>query len=451
MTRARLQIWAVAALCCAATGCTRMTEGSGPPLPPDPGEPDARARAGFMEVAGDYAERRQRGPLGVDDCRTLARRFAGVAKEHRSVADLATFNQAAVLEECGLVDDAIVAYRRAAPAGRGSAKAHNNLGVLLWQRGEHDDALRHFKTAVAIDSHGAEPRNNLATALRPAYIRSADDATFVAAEEALQSALAVRSDDPLAYENLARLYYDRGRLEDRSYLLLADLVITQAERVLEARDEKSAELANLRGLLFMQRGDPIHALRKFSEASSIDPAHAESHMNAAMIAIEFRDYPLAEKSLDQAMKSKRYRKSVDAHLALGVARRGRRDYTGAREALEAAQALDEHDPRALYNLGILYSDHIAPAKDEFDPPSYERAIDYFDRFAARADAKTHAARVKDARTRSKKAAELIEIAKSMRVLEAKAHREEEARRKAEEADRQRRLDLERKALAAERS
>ena len=82
-----------------------------------------------------------------------------------------------------------------------------------------------------------------------------------AAEVQLENVLAVDSRNQLAYESLARLYYDRGRLEDRSYLVLADLVVTQAQRVLEADGVRSADLYNIRGLLWMQRDDPARAIR----------------------------------------------------------------------------------------------------------------------------------------------------------------------------------------------
>lgn len=95
------------------------------------------------------------------------------------------------------------------------------------------------------------------------------------AESALRNALAVDSDNAVSHENLARLYYDRGRLHERSYLLLSKLVVTQATRVLEQRGTPSAELHNLHGLLLMEDGDQVSALRAFRKATEVDPEHAQ--------------------------------------------------------------------------------------------------------------------------------------------------------------------------------
>ena len=108
------------------------------------------------------------------------------------------------------------------------------------------------------------------------------------------------------YENLARLYYDRGRLEDKSYLLLADLVITQA--LAKAKDgtlAQSADIYNIKGLLFMEQDNQVDALRAFKKAVEIQPRHADAHMNIALVAIRFRDYATAEKSVEIALADRR--------------------------------------------------------------------------------------------------------------------------------------------------
>ena len=175
--------------------------------------------------------------------------------------------------------------------------------------------------------------------------------------------LAVDSGNQLAYENLARLYYDRGRLKDKSYLLLAGLVIDQANRVLKKDNVESADLYNLRGLLLMQNDDQVNALRAFQKAAELDPQHADVHMNIALIAIRFRDYKTAEESLTVALKDQRQKKNIEAYLGLGVAQRGLRKYSEAEKSFKKAMDMSKSDPRPLYNLGILYHEHIAATQE----------------------------------------------------------------------------------------
>ena len=80
-------------------------------------------------------------------------------------------------------------------------------------------------------------------------VDSGSVAEFDRAQRRLQEVLAVDSDNLEAYEGLARLYYDRAQAGDRSYALLANLVITQAQRGEKIGGTASAELWNLRGLL----------------------------------------------------------------------------------------------------------------------------------------------------------------------------------------------------------
>jgi tetratricopeptide (TPR) repeat protein len=53
-------------------------------------------------------------------------------------------------------------------------------------------------------------------------------------------------------------------------------------------------------------------------------------------------------------------------LALGVARRGLRDYDGAEAAYRHALKLAPDDPRAWFNLGVLAQDHRVAVADESD-------------------------------------------------------------------------------------
>ena len=403
----------------------------------------------FERTVAAFSRARSKGTLDEATCKKLAGDFELADAAWREQEPVALFNAGAVWEACGKPGLAEAVYRELIGRRKSFAAAHNNLGVILWKRGQVEEASRQFKRAIDVDPHTPAPRNNMAAALRRRYSASPDAAAFEQAELELQNALAVDSNNGRAYENLARLYYDRGRLRDKSYLMLADLVVTQATRLLEELDRPSAEIYNLRGLLFMERGDKVNALRAFKKATQVDAEHRGAHMNIAMVALRFRSYEQAEASLRVALRDEETKRDVNAHLGLGVALRGQREYAAAEKAFKRALDVNGQDPRSLYNLGILYQEHLAPSAKGDGVAQNKVADDYFTRFIARAKGnKAYAADVMDARYRIARIKEFIDVVDKMKELE-RQQREAEARAEAEENKRREELlELEKRARDA---
>jgi tetratricopeptide (TPR) repeat protein len=418
----------------------------------DPTKASAEAKQAFEEVANRYAAAKKSGPLTGARCEEMSNAFMGVYKKFGKQMTLAYFNAGAVWDECGNTEQAEKIYQAIVRDVPKYDLSYNNLGVIYWNRKQESKALDYFKKAVEANAATRAPRNNLAAALRNKYADSPNQGDFEKAEYELQSVLAVDSGNRLAYENLARLYYDRGRLKDKSYLLLADLVITQATRVLEQSNEKSADIFNLKGLLFMERDDQVNALRAFKAATEVEAKHADAHMNMAMISIRFRDYKQAEESLTIAIKDPRQKKNIETFIALGVAQRGLRKFKDAEASFKKASELQASDPRPLYNLGILYEEHIAPNAQEgkeFNKKPYLTAKDYYGKYASRASGnKELVASVDDAKRRVGQIDQLFKDIEEMKKLEAEAKRLEELQKKQEAEERNRLLDLEKKAREA---
>jgi tetratricopeptide (TPR) repeat protein len=278
------------------------------------------------------------------------------------------FGQALVVEACGELDRAESLYRSLADSAPGFAPALVNLGRLEWARGDLDAAIERFAGVVALDpepaSLGLVARNNLAGTLAERYRRTRARVDFDAAERMVQSVLARDSDNLLAYENLARLYYERGRIEEPSYRLLAELVVTQGQRVVERSARASAELDNLRGLLSLLADDPARAIRAFQRAVEIDPEHVDAHRNLALVAIRFRDFDRAQRSLERVLAQPEAQADVEVWLALGVTRRGLGDLDAAAAAYRRAIEIAPEDPRPWFNLGVLAQDHRVGLADE---------------------------------------------------------------------------------------
>ncbi len=416
----------------------------------DPTKASIEAKKDFTAVAKRYAAAKAKGSLSKGQCDDFAKQFKKVFDQHGKQMTVAYFNAGAVWDECGETEKAEQIYQAVIKKVPKYDLSYNNLGVIYWNRKQEEKALSYFKKAVDANMATRAPRNNLAAALRNKYSESPEQKTFEDAERTLQRVLAVDSSNRLAYENLARLYYDRGRLKDKSYLLLANLVIDQAIRVLKEDKIESADLFNLKGLLDMQRNDQVAALRAFKKAAELEPNYADAHMNIALIAIRFRDYQTAEESLKVAIKDRRQKKNVEAYLGLGVAQRGLRKYKDAEKSFQKALDVKKNDPRPLYNLGILYHEHIAATQEgDFDKGPYNKAKEFYNKFVSRAGGKSKfKGQIDDAKNRVVAIDQLFKDIEEMKKLEAEQKKLEELERKQQEEEKKRLLDLEAKAKAA---
>ncbi|TPV92865.1 MAG: tetratricopeptide repeat protein [Myxococcales bacterium FL481] len=416
--------------------------------------PSDAAKKAFAKAVASYKSAGG-GDTGVSkgDCASVAGKFTKVYEKFGDQMVIARFNAAATWEECGDTSKARDIYKELVKAKYWPA--YNNLGVLYWNEGNTSKALEYFEKATQADrAHATDARNNLAVAHRDKYADKPTSSDFNQAQKQLRSVLVVETWNKKAYENLARLYYDRGRLEERSYLVLSDLVVQQALRVLREHNEESAELWNLRGLLYLAReNNQVEAYRAFQKAVEIDPQHVDGNLNIAFISIRFRDYEQAEKSLAIALKDKAQKRNAEAHLAMGVAKRGVKKYKEAEKYYNKAIKLAADDPRGHFNLGILHQEHMVAA-DDVGPKEiealYNTAKKHYNKSISVAGSdKDYADGVTDAKERVVVIDDAIETFRVMEELEKQAKALE--KQAAEEAakERKRLLELEEKALAAE--
>lgn len=411
--------------------------------------PDEQAKAQFAEVYADYEKAKADG-LSGGECESLAKKFDEVYEGNKKSMLVARFNVGALWEECGDLEKATKVYQEL-----GDKKFHlalNNLGVIAWNKGDTKKALELFKQSVEADAKQAFwARNNLAAAHRDRYAEKVAPEDFGVAEKQIQNVLAVDTSNKAAYENLARLYYDRGRLKDQSYLVLANLVVTQALRVLEKEGQQSADIWNLRGLLFMQDNNQVDALKAFKKAVEVDPNHADANRNIGFIAIRFRDYKSAEASFDVALKSEAVKRDVEVFIAMGVAKRGLKKFKEAEEWYKKALEVDKKDPRPWYNLGLLNQEHLT-GQDNLEQADIEKlynvAKEHYGKFIKAAEGdKRYAEAVKDASDRIIIIDDAINTFRVMEQLEKEAKAIQEAAEKAEQERRKRLLELEKQAAA----
>lgn len=413
--------------------------------------PDEQAKAQFAEVFAKYEAAKADGTLSQAECEAVAKEFDKVYEGNKSSMLVARFNVGALWAECGDADKATQVYKEL--GDKNFHLALNNLGVIAWEKGDSKGALELFAKSVEADKKQAfAARNNLAAAHRDRYADKLSQEDFDTAEKQIQNVLAVDTSNKAAYENLGRLYYDRGRLKDQSYLVLSNLVVTQALRVLEKEGQQSADIWNLKGLLFMQDDNQIDALKAFKKAVEVDGSHADANRNIGFIAIRFRDYLAAEKAFDTALKSAAVKRDVEVYLAMGVAKRGLKKFKEAEEWYRKALEIDKKDPRPWYNLAVLNQDHLI-GQDDVEQKQIEEyynvAKEHCGKFNKAAEGnKAYADSVKDCLDRVAIINDAIKTFRLMEELEKQAEAMAQKEKEQELERRKRLLEMEQKAAAA---
>jgi tetratricopeptide (TPR) repeat protein len=420
----------------------------------NPAAASKEAKADFADAVKVYTSAKSDGKISGDECDKAAGAFQKVYKTHGVQMAIAQFNSGIIYEECGQTDKAEGIYAQLISQAPKFDLAYNNLGVIYWKKGQESKALDMFKKGVEANKLSAKAaRNNTAGLLRNQYIVNTDVNAFNEAEKSIQGTLALDSGNQAAYENLARIYYDRGHRKDKSYLVLANLVVTQGVRVLKGDNRESADLYNIQGLLLLERQDQVNALKAFKESVRVEANHVEANLNIGFISIRFRDYATAEKAFETALKDPRQAKNVEALLALGVAQRGLKKFKEAEGSYNKAIKLNASDPRPFYNLGVLYQDHLS-TQDGVEIKEGEKLIGvakgHYTKFveAAKND-KQWAQHVLMAKDRIATIDQTFEFNKISAELQKKAKEMEELQKKQEEEERKRLLELEKQAEAAE--
>jgi tetratricopeptide (TPR) repeat protein len=417
----------------------------------NPAAATVEAKADFEKAVKAYLSAKSDGKLSGDECEKASGEFARVYKAHGVQMAIAQFNSGVVWEECGQPDKAEPIYSGLISSAPKFDLAYNNLGVIYWKKGQDSKALDMFKRGVEANKLSARAaRNNVAGLMRNQYITGTDLNVFTEAEKSIQGVLALDSSNQAAYENLARLYYDRGHLKDKSYLVLADLVATQGVRVLKVDSKESADIYNIKGLLLLEKDNQVDALKTFKQAVAVESTHIEANLNIGFISIRFRDYATAEGAFQTALKSPAQQKNIEVWLALGVAQRGLKKFKEAEESYVKASKLNASDPRPWFNLGVLYQDHMS-TQDGVDMKKGEDLIKvakkHYAKFKETAGkAEAYKIRGLEADDRIATIDQTIEFNVISVELEKKAAEMAKLEKEQEAAERKRLLELEKAAM-----
>ena len=228
--------------------------------------------------------------------------------------------------------DAGLALMERSLAARPDASYFNNLGNMLRECGRLDDAIAHYRRAVALRPDYPEAHNNLGNALRDAR----DPA------EAMQScsrAIELRPGYAEAYNNLGNVLQDLGEL---------DAAAASYGKAIAFHPAYAEAHSNLGNVLRTQERH-ADAIVQYRRAIELNPALRVAHRGLA-IALRATD------DFDGALEHARAGLEPDdaeGHCTLGRSLRSMNDFDGAAHLFERACEIDPGYAPAWCRLGEL--------------------------------------------------------------------------------------------------
>jgi len=119
-------------------------------------------------------------------------------------------------------------------------------------------------------------------------------------------------------------------------------------------DDHNGEIYFLRGHLALSKDDKPAALAAFKAATDRDPAHASAWNDLAAQYLVAHNFDGAQAAAARAVQIAP--NFVKAHINLGSAMRGLKQYREAESEYRRALQLDPNNATVYFNLGILYLD-----------------------------------------------------------------------------------------------
>lgn len=252
------------------------------------------------------------------------------------------------------------------------AGAHNNLGVVYYNKGLYDDAVRHFERALEID-----PRMQVAE--RNLQISYFGTGHFERLTTTLRARLAKDPADDVARDELARTYYNSGKLAEavvelrqllasrprdggvyqrlaRTELKRGDLdAALVALRNAEKLDPQSARVQFMLGEVLYQRGLSNDAREPLERAISLDDTLADAYHLLAFVYGDLGETERANATSARAAELNPSYSKAEAGLSLDSYSTARyEELIGSRGSDSSGPSVAEGGELAHYNLGLAF-------------------------------------------------------------------------------------------------
>lgn len=197
---------------------------------------------------------------------------------------MALFGRALALHQAGRLTEAEPVYGQVLQAQPRHFDSLHLLGVIRYQRGEYQEAVRLIEAALKINPNAAVAHNNLGNALK-------DLGRPTEALASYDRSIELKPD-------YADAFYNRGNL--LRALARADDAVASYDRAVALRPDY-AEAFNNRGSALKDLGRFADALASFDLAVALRPDHAEAWYNRANALVELKRYEDALASCERSL------------------------------------------------------------------------------------------------------------------------------------------------------
>jgi tetratricopeptide (TPR) repeat protein len=227
--------------------------------------PIALASAGITTLAASFKE---------------SRNFIfGAAVCVITVLALFTWRQSAIYADIEAL------WRTTIARNPGCWMAHNNLGIVLSQKGEVDEAIAHYQKTLEMSPDSADADYNLGNALLQ---KGEIDAAILHC----QRAVTIQPNDPEAQVGLGNALFQKG---------LIDESIIHYQKALAIRPYYVTAHYNLSSA-FLKKGEIDEAIFHCQTALSVQPQHADAHTNLAAALLQKGEIANAIKQYEKALE-----------------------------------------------------------------------------------------------------------------------------------------------------
>ncbi len=229
--------------------------------------------------SGLLGGRREADPAAFD-------RAVGPASRPEARSPALLFNLGVVMENKGLVDEAIASYRACLELDPSHPRAHYNVGRLLHRKGRYAEAEAEHRLAVRLDPDYAMGHVGLGEALRA-------QGRLEEARAVLERATRADPGSAYAWNGLGAALAASGD---------SDGAEAAFRKAIELAPERSDARANL-GFALLSRGKLAEAEAVFREALGTHPEHAASRNGLAGVLLEKGDLDGSERLLRETLAS----------------------------------------------------------------------------------------------------------------------------------------------------
>lgn len=176
-------------------------------------------------------------------------------------------------EDLGDYENAALTYKKLIKIMPNVPEFHSNLANILYIKGDLDEAISHFQTAITLN-----PSKQWTSVINQTlgFVFQEAKQDLNAAITSYQSAYLLTPEDIDIYINLGSAFYDKEDYEN---------ALTVYRNALEL-DPKNAKIHCNLGFLYWGKGDTDEAIREYKHAIEYDPSYAIAHNNLGVIYLD---------------------------------------------------------------------------------------------------------------------------------------------------------------------